>query len=120
MRVVLIHNPNAGDENQPNRDELLELIRGAGHDVTLRSSKDEHLATLLDDPPELVAIAGGDGTVAKAGQLMVGRGIALAALPMGTANNIARTLGIVNIPVEKLIAGWSTARRMPFNVGLAS
>ncbi len=42
----------------------------------------------------------------------------LAILPLGTANNIATSLGL-NAPVPELIASWSTARRVPFDLGYA-
>jgi diacylglycerol kinase (ATP) len=119
MRVALIHNPKAGDEAQPDCEDLLELIRAAGHEATAHSSKDDYLAALLEEAPDLVAIAGGDGTVAKVVKIMLGRGIPLAALPTGTANNISRTLGVADIPLEKQIPGWSAWRRLAFNVGLA-
>ena len=119
MRVALIHNPKAGDEGQPDCEDLLELIRAAGHEATAHSSKDDYLAALLEEAPDLVAIAGGDGTVAKVVKIMLGRDIPLAALPIGTANNISRTLGIADIALEKQILGWSAWNRAAFNVGLA-
>lgn len=120
MRVALIHNPKAGDDDQPDGGDLLELLRSAGHEVTEHSSKDDHLAALLDDEPDLVAIAGGDGTVGKVAQIMLGRNIALAALPTGTANNIARTLGVADIAIAEQIAAWPSWRKLRFNIGLAS
>jgi diacylglycerol kinase family enzyme len=51
---------------------------------------------------------------------MAGRGIPLAPLPAGTANNISRTLGLVGRPMEELVSGWPEARRMKLDVGLAT
>jgi diacylglycerol kinase family enzyme len=51
----------------------------------------------LVDPP-----AGGDGTAANAARTVAGRAIPLAVLPLGTANNIARSLGYVG-SIEELI-----------------
>ena len=118
MRVALIYNPKAGAERTTG-EELGDLIHAAGHDVTRHSSKDDHLAALLDAQPELVAIAGGDGTVSKVVKMVMGRGIPLAVLPTGTANNIARTLGVARIALARQIAGWPHWRRTPLNVGLA-
>lgn len=118
MRVALIYNPKAGDE-QSTGEELGDLIRADGHEVVRHSSKDDHLAAVLDQPPELVAIAGGDGTVSKVVKIVMGRGIPLAVLPTGTANNIARTLGVAEIAFDKQIAAWAKWRRRRFNVGLA-
>jgi diacylglycerol kinase (ATP) len=119
MRVALIHNPKAGDEDQPDCEDLLELIRARGHEATAHSSKDDYLAAVLAEAPNLVAIAGGDGTVGKVAKIMLGRGIPLAALPTGTANNISRTLGVAAIPIEKQIRGWDKWRKVALNVGLA-
>jgi diacylglycerol kinase family enzyme len=118
MRVTLIYNPKAGDEQQTGED-LADLLRAAGHVVERHSSKDEHLAALLDGSPDLVAIAGGDGTISKVARIMAGRGIPLAALPTGTANNISRTLGVTGITLERQIAAWPSWRKAPLDIGLA-
>jgi diacylglycerol kinase family enzyme len=39
---------------------------------------------------------------------------------MGTANNVATTLGLMDKSLEELITGWTSARRKKFNVGVAS
>src|SRR5215468_5762634 len=118
MRVTLIYNPKAGDEQQTG-EELADLVRAAGHEVTRQSSKDDHLAAVLDRTPDLVAIAGGDGTISKVARIMVGRGIPLAALPTGTANNISRTLGVTGIALEEQIAAWPNWHKVPLDIGLA-
>jgi diacylglycerol kinase family enzyme len=40
-------------------------------------------------------------------------------LPDGTANNIARTLGLTHRPLEELVQGWPQARRMNLDLGAA-
>jgi diacylglycerol kinase family enzyme len=44
----------------------------------------------------------------------------MAALPFGTANNIARSLGLVDRPCGDLIEGWGGARRVKLDVGSCS
>ena len=44
----------------------------------------------------------------------------MAILPLGTANNIARSLGLLKRPLEDLVRGWRDARRVPLDVGIAS
>lgn len=44
------------------------------------------------------------------------RGLPVAALPFGTANNIARSLGL-DRPYDELIEGWDSAKRVKLDVG---
>ena len=119
MRVTLIHNPGAGKQGKQNGEQIVELIEAAGHDVRYQSSKDDGWKNALKKPADLVAVAGGDGTVARVARRMAGRGIPVAALPSGTANNISRSLGLVERPFEELVRGWPDARRVKLDVGLA-
>ena len=48
----------------------------------------------LAKKPDLVILGGGDGTVSGLVDLLVGKGVTLAVLPLGTANSFARTLGL--------------------------
>jgi diacylglycerol kinase (ATP) len=119
VRVTLIHNPGAGRPGAGDGRALEQLLRRAGHEVRYQSSKDEHWRRSLDSPADLVVVAGGDGTVARVTRRMVGRGVPVALLPCGTANNIARTLGLVERPFEELVRGWEGARRVKLDVGIA-
>lgn len=120
MRVTLIHNPKSGGARRLNADELLVLIREAGHAAVARSSKEADWDAVLGDATDLVAVAGGDGTVGKVVRRLLGRPVPVAVLPTGTANNVATTLGLTDTPLDRLIAGWATARRARFDVGVAS
>ncbi|MEH3160222.1 MAG: YegS/Rv2252/BmrU family lipid kinase [Sphingomonas taxi] len=48
----------------------------------------------LAKKPDLVILGGGDGTISGLVDLLVGKGVTLAVLPLGTANSFARTLGL--------------------------
>ena len=52
------------------------------------------------DEPPLVIAAGGDGTVCAATNIVAGTDAVLAVLPLGTSNDVARSLGIPPDPVE--------------------
>lgn len=119
MRVTLIHNPDAGKQGKDGGERLVAVLEDAGHKVRYQSSKDDGLKKTLKKPADLVVVAGGDGTVTKVTRRMVGRGVPIALLPSGTANNIARTLGQVERPFEELVRGWESARRMKLDVGIA-
>ena len=120
MRVVLVHNPGAGQHAKSDTDRLIELVRAHGHEVQYQSCKDDDWAKALESPADLVAVAGGDGTVGRVMRRMAGRGVPVAPLPAGTANNISTALGIVGRPMEELIRGWDEGRRVKLDVGTAS
>jgi diacylglycerol kinase family enzyme len=117
MRLALIHNPKSGDDDHE-AERLLELLTRAGHDVHYRTSMTPW-HTVLDDEPELVVIAGGDGTVAEVVRAASGRTVPMTILPTGTANNIAGFLGLNGIPLDQLVAAWPSGRLCPFDLGVA-
>lgn len=120
MNIVLLHNESAG-EGELDGDQLVAEINNAGHKVLHVLREADDLASLLRDPAlascDLVVAAGGDGTVDKAGYALLGSGVAMTVLPLGTANNVARALGIVpHTPVEELIAAWARFQVRPMDV----
>jgi diacylglycerol kinase (ATP) len=115
MQVTLIHNPSAGD-NRPNADDLKEILEGVGFQVRYASSKRDWKRA-LEKPADLVVVAGGDGTVAKVIRHLAGSDTPLALLPLGKANNIARTLGVAG-DARELAAAWHRAEAKPLDVGL--
>jgi diacylglycerol kinase family enzyme len=119
MRITLIHNPSAGDDSAPSCGQLQALIREAGHEVRYQSVRENGWSQVLKKRTDIVAVAGGDGTVGKVARRLIGRGMPIAILPIGTANNIARTLGIADLSVFQLIPSWSAARQLAFDAGIA-
>ncbi len=119
MRVTLIHNPGAGRQEH-DAEVLMKLLRGAGHKPRYQSSDEKGWDAVLDKRADLVAVAGGDGTVAGVTRRMVGRDVPVAILPSGTANNIARSLGLLKRSFEELMSGWRDARRVRLDLGIAS
>lgn len=118
MRVTLIYNPGAGSQSASDARQLVGLLEQAGHEVRAKSAKGDW-EKALKWPADVVAVAGGDGTVARVAKAGVRRGIPIAPLPAGTANNISRTLGLVGRPLEELIRAWPEARRVKLDIGLA-
>jgi diacylglycerol kinase (ATP) len=117
VRVTLIHNPGAG-KGECTDQLLLGLLRGAGHKVRYQSSKEEGWQQALKDGADLVAVAGGDGTVARVAKRLVGRGIPVAPLPLGTANNISRSLGLHELSLEEIVRSWANPRRVKLDIGV--
>lgn len=115
MKITLIHNPGAGDGHDVN--DLVRLITDAGHQVRYRSSKQDW-ERLLKEPADMIVAAGGDGTVRKVALAAADLGRPFAAIPVGTANNIAKTVGLLG-DAATLIEGWSTSTlaEQPFDLG---
>jgi diacylglycerol kinase (ATP) len=114
-----MHNPGAGTAQRRSADDLMTAIDEGGHEATYQSTKKEKFEKALQDPGDLVVVAGGDGTVAKVATRLAGRGIPMAILPVGTANNIAKALGVLG-SIEELIAGWAGAERRRIDIGVAT
>jgi len=105
MRVTLVHNPDAGSGDHLG-SELLARLRDAGHDPAYASTEAAALTRALRAAPDVVLAAGGDGTVGAVARLMAATtpAIPMAILPVGTANNLARALG-VHGSADEVIAG---------------
>src|SRR5215471_12012448 len=119
MRVTLLRNPKAGEKNR-SKAELRSLIREAGHEVTYQSIKRAGWERVLEQDCDLVAVAGGDGSVAKVAKKLLGRRVPIAILPIGTANNIFKTLHLAEMPIEEMISKWSAAPHKKFDLGIAN
>jgi diacylglycerol kinase (ATP) len=117
MHVTLMHNPKAGTEAL-SRKELLREFQRAGHKVAYHSVKEDGIGHALKNPGDVVVVAGGDGTVRKIGTQLRGREVPIAILPLGTANNIARALGLHGNH-EELIRALAGSRVVKLDVGVA-
>jgi diacylglycerol kinase (ATP) len=120
MRVLLLHNPAAGNEDAA-AAALVRAFDAAGHSVTYWSTGHKGWKKGLDAAVDVVVVAGGDGTVRKAALALAARpGIRtpLSIIPTGVANNIARMLGIRGTP-ESIAAGLTRGRMTRLALGAA-
>lgn len=120
--VQLLHNPTAGDEEH-DRDWLIELLRSNGFECRYSSTKKKDWKG-FDEDADFIVIAGGDGTIGKISREMLDRKMIdklwpIAIIPLGTANNIASSLGISQAP-ELLVAEWKGGKIKKFDVGRIS
>jgi len=119
-KAILVHNASAGTR-EPSLDDLTAMIEAAGYRVKYRNSKRPDLEAKLDKQGDLVIAAGGDGTIAKVAKILLSKpeqGAPLAILPIGTANNIALSLGITE-PPEALIPQWNETPLRKLSHGIA-
>jgi diacylglycerol kinase (ATP) len=127
-RIVVVLNPRAGrgrgGQSRADVERLLtEAVPQAAEPTTWRIVETEasgHARELARQAAEsgadIVAAAGGDGTLNEVVNGLMGTGVTLGVLPLGTGNDFARCLGIgtdLNRGVETLIHG--VAR--PLDVG---
>src|SRR5688572_17124359 len=120
MKVTLVHNPDAGTSGHVTAAELRRIIGNAGYTTRYQSAKELDWPRVLDAPTDIIAVAGGDGIVGRVAKRCVGRGTPIAVLPLGTANNIARSLGLTDIPLDRLVDDWQTAPHKKVDVAWAT
>jgi diacylglycerol kinase (ATP) len=119
MRVALLHNSSAGSEDH-DEEELTKVIRRAGHELVHTVRDIEALTAALHAAPcDLVVVAGGDGTVGRTACALSGWEVPISILPLGTANNTARSLDL-SAHHEEAARSWHQARSVPFDIGLIS
>lgn len=121
--VKVFHNPTAGDGDH-SRQELIQQIEKAGYDCSYSSTKKDDIEESIPDSADIIALVGGDGTVRKLAAYLLEKPLRekpgpIGLLPAGTANNIARTLGIKGTQKE-IIGRWSNEDRRAFDIGRVS
>jgi diacylglycerol kinase (ATP) len=116
VRATLFHNPGAGD-GSTTADQLRSILAEAGYQVRYQSTEKDW-SSALDAPADVIVVAGGDGTVAKVAKALAGSDTPLAVLPFGTANNIAKALGVFG-DMDAVIASWKGDATRALDVGVA-
>ncbi|MGE3344027.1 MAG: diacylglycerol kinase family protein [Vicinamibacterales bacterium] len=117
MRIILIRNPESGTASS-HGDEVEAHVREAGHDLTSVSTRD-HWREAITGDANLVVAMGGDGTVRRVATALIGRRVPLGIIPTGTANNVATSLGLTRLAPRDIVARWSSARTVPFDIMVA-
>lgn len=118
--VQLFHNPGAGD-GEHSKKELIKLVEAQGFECQYTSVKEKGWKDEVNDDADILAIAGGDGTVRKLVKALVKRTLldsrfCLGLLPMGTANNISKTINHDAGP-EEVIAAWKQCNIRRYDMG---
>jgi diacylglycerol kinase (ATP) len=116
VKILLIHNPTAGSGDH-DVEKLTRLVAKLG-DVTYQSVKAKSWARVFEKKrADLIVAAGGDGLVRRVA-LNAPRGSRVGILPLGTANNVANSLGIAGKPKD-IVASWKSAREQRLDLGWA-
>jgi YegS/Rv2252/BmrU family lipid kinase len=99
--AVLIYNPESGGNASHVHRLKTILQRLAAHGIRAKVGEDTSgraaralAKAAAKNEQDLVIVAGGDGTIEAVASELVGSKTALGIIPAGTANNLARSLGI--------------------------
>jgi|SRR5271165_4653470 len=122
-KAALLYNPDSGGNVARRRRELqssLEVLRNGGveADLILAESRDragDQIRQAIAAGCDTIFACGGDGTIHNVAQVLANSAVALAILPMGTANALAHDLGL---PLSVVGAAEAALRAVPRRVAL--
>jgi len=118
MRGQLIYNPTAGKfPSEPLVDRAGRILRTNGWDLDIVQTKGgSHITKLAKRAAvmgiDTVFVAGGDGSLHKAAEGLLGSQTALSVLPSGTANVWAQELGLPILSWTNLTALESSVKKL--------
>ena len=117
----LIFNPSSGRHEEDNAARLADVVsRLRAHGIeakvgvkTSGAAARDLARKAVEAGDSLVVVAGGDGTIEDVATELIGKDIALGIVPMGTMNNLARSLGVpLEIEDACALIGMGTTRRI--------
>ena len=118
--VLLLHNPTAGDMEY-SKEKLIDAIENGGYTCRYNSTKEDEWQD-FDASADILAVAGGEGTLRKAAMEILKRELKeketspIAFIPLGTANNLGKSMGLMREP-EELVASWEAGDIKGLDVG---
>jgi YegS/Rv2252/BmrU family lipid kinase len=120
-RAQLIFNPASGRDESNNALRLSQIVRslrahGIEAAIGLKTSGKAARTLARDaarDGCPLVVVAAGDGTIEDVASQLVGTSTVLGLVPIGTMNNLARSLGVpLDIDAACALIGMGTTRHI--------
>lgn len=119
-QAKLLYNPSAGEDDHT-KEDLVSLLKKEKFQCIFTSVKEPGWDQ-LESGTDFLIVAGGDGTVRKVVKVFLDKkkmlkNLPIALIPLGTANNIAKTLNILGDKAD-VIKSWRTAELKKFDLGI--
>jgi diacylglycerol kinase (ATP) len=120
-RAQLIFNPTSGRDEEDNAERLARVVsslraHGIQADIGLKTSGKTARALAskaVRAGRPLVVVAAGDGTIGDVAAELIGSSTVLGIVPIGTMNNLARSLGVpLDIDDACALIGMGTTRHI--------
>ncbi len=123
-RLLVIHNPVAGQCNRHRYREVLRHLRLLGCQVAVRETggrgdAERFAREAREADYDAMVVAGGDGTINEAANGLIGSDLPLAVLPLGTANVLANEIGMPKGPAA-IARAIAEGPARPVHFGLAN
>jgi len=101
MTLYFIVNPSSGNQQTNFAEIITQYFESTAHQVHIfilsdHCTIDEIRQEIVNYVPQRVIAVGGDGTVKLAAECILGSNIALAIIPAGSANGMAREINLTN------------------------
>ena len=119
-KAALLYNPDSGGSRKRQRElqSALQILKDGGIDARLfatdsREHAGDEARRAMAAGCDTIFACGGDGTIQNIIQVLANSDVALAVLPMGTANALAHDLGLpLRVPAAAKSALTATPRRI--------
>ena len=110
--VLIVRNPSSGKDvirRDPSALIAERIPDAIVHELAVGETLDDAVEQALaaTDPPAVLGVLGGDGSVSRMAHLARRHGMPLLVLPGGTFNHFARAVGVdsVEVALDALAAG---------------
>jgi len=119
-KAALLYNPDSGGSQQRHKEleSALAVLRTGGVEADLvptqsRNHAGDETRMAIDSGCDTIFACGGDGTIHNIAQVLANSPVALAILPLGTANALAHDLGLpLNVGAAARAALHAAPRRI--------
>ena len=121
-KAALLYNPDSGGSQQRQREleSALAVLRAGGVEADLVDTQSpdhagDEARKAIDSGCDTIFACGGDGTINNIAQVLANSPIALAILPLGTANALAHD---IRLPLNVTEAAKATLHAVPRRIAL--